>query len=501
MKTPRRFAGLFACSLFLAVGCDGSDQDSGIPARFQPFAQAVEQERIALGAPGMAVAVVERGEVTFAHGFGRKDASRPDPVKPTTLFRIGSCTKMLTAMALLQTVQEGQVSLDESITTHVPAFHLNKTPDAVAAIKLRDLLTHTGGLSDYGETNAPANEQTDGALEGFLTGRFADIGYVASPPGAVWAYANPDYMLAGLVVEKVRAIPYRTVMHDQVFAPLGMNRTFFLASEVLADGDYAVGANCTTAGDPRCFEPGIGPVVQPDTYENPWGRPAGFAWSSVLDLAKVARFLVHGQDNLLRQDLWAAMTSAQVSTREAGDVESYGFGVFVTEGFGGGMIFPYRALKLVHHGGDIAGFAADIACVPDLDFCVVSLANSNAAHLSSSMVVALQTLTSLPAPSPTPDVAPKADRYPLYVGSYNDAFEVGQVDITTDGGKLFIQLPTLDASNTPYTKELQPFAIDNFVLTVDGTQMPLTFIADADGVYTYIRSRPYLAVRTSTQPK
>ena len=220
----------------------------------------------------------------------------------------------------------------------------------------------------------------------------------------------------------------------------------------------------------------------------------------MLDLANVARFLVHGQDGFLSRELWGAMTSAQVSTKNAGDIESYGFGVFVTEGFGGGTMFPYRALQVVHHGGDIAGFAADVACIPDLDLCFVSLANSNAVHLSNSIVVGLQTLANLPAPSTMPDVAPQPDRYPLYAGRYNDPFVVGEVNITTENGNVFIQIPSLDESNTPYTKKLQPLTVDNFRLTADGNQMPLTFIADANGIYTYIRSRPYLAVRTNTPP-
>ena len=90
------------------LACGDSSSDATIPQRFQAFAQAVEQERVALGAPGLAVAVVEKGEMTFAHGFGRKDPTRPDPVLPTTLFRIGSCTKMLTAIALLQEVQRAK---------------------------------------------------------------------------------------------------------------------------------------------------------------------------------------------------------------------------------------------------------------------------------------------------------------------------------------------------------------------------------------------------------
>lgn len=499
MKTSQLLAPLFVTFCLSPLACGDSKPDDAIPQRFQAFAQAVEQERVALGAPGVAVAVVEKSEVTFAHGFGQKDPSQPDPVRSTTLFRIGSCTKMLTAIAVLQTVQAGQVSLDDSITTAVPGFHLNQTPAAVAGIKVRHLLSHSGGLSDYGETNAPANEQTDAALEQFLTGRFADIGYVASPPGALWAYANPDYMLAGLIAEKTSGVPYRSLMHDKVFAPLGMNRTFFLPSEVLADGDYAVGTNCTTPDELHCLSPEVGSVIQPDTYDNPWGRPAGGAWSSVLDLAEVARFLVHGQGDVLAGNLWTEMTSPQISTKEIADIESYGFGVMVYDGIGGGAV-PYRALKMFTHGGDIAGFAADILCVPTLDFCVVALANSSGAHLVNSIFVALETLTTLPAPSAIPDVLPKPDRYPLYAGAYNDPFVVGQVNVTTDGTNLFIQIPSLDATNTPYASQLQPTYVDDFMVTVQGVPKPLTFIADSNGVYAYIRSRPYLATRTSEAP-
>ena len=493
MKASQLVAPLAVALGLSPLACGDSNPDDPIPQRFQAFAQAVEQERVAMGAPGIAVAVIEKGAVTFAHGFGQKDPSRPDPVQPTTLFRIGSCTKMLTAIALLQNVQAGKISLDDPITSDVPGFHLNQTPTALAGVEIRHLLSHSGGLSDYGVTNAPANEQTDTALEQFLTGRFADIGYVASPPGAVWAYANPDYMLAGLIAEKTSGVPYRSLMHDKVFVPLGMNRTFFLPSEVLADGDYAVGTNCTTPDQTHCLSPEVGSVIQPDTYDNPWGRPAGYAWSSVLDLAEVARFLVHGQENVLTSDLWAEITSAQISTKRIADIESYGFGVMVSDGFGVG---GYRAMKMVGHGGDIAGFAADIYCVPALDICLVALANSTGAHLVNGIVVGLETLTTLPAPSPLPDVLPKPDRYPLYAGTYDDPFGVGQVNVTTDGTNLFMQIPSLDASNTPYTQQLQPTTVDNFVVTVQGTQMPLTFITDSNGVYTYIRCRPYLAIRT-----
>jgi hypothetical protein len=77
---------------------------------------------------------------------------------------------------------------------------------------------------------------------------------------------------------------------------------------------------------------------------------------------------------------------------------------------------------------------------------------------------------------------------------------VGQVNVTTDGTNLFIQIPSLDATNTPYASQLQPTYVDDFMVTVQGVPKPLTFIADSNGVYAYIRSRPYLATRTSEAP-
>jgi CubicO group peptidase (beta-lactamase class C family) len=493
MKHPRNCV-LILLGL-LAAGCDEGSDKADIPERFRKLAYAIEQERVALGAPGVAFAVVEHGEVTFAHGFGTKDASKPDPVLPTTLFRIGSCTKMLTSIGVLQTVDQGLVSLDDPVSKHLPGFHLTKTPEAAASIKVRHLLSHTSGLFDYGETNAPAAEQTDASLSDFVTGRMADLEYVASPPGAVYAYANLNFTLAGLVAESASETQYRRLMHDRVFAPLGMHRTVFLPSEVLADGDYAVGANCQDQGDPRCFATNIPEAVQPDSYDNPWLRPAGFAWSSVLDLAQVARFLVHGQADVLSEAVRSQMISAQVSTREAGDISEYGFGVQVLQGFGDPKTLPYRSLKVVLHAGDIPGFSADISCLPALDFCMIALANANSAHFQNSAIVGLNTLLDLPPADTMPDTAAKPERYPLYAGTYDDVFGVGTVKIASQGGELTIDIPSLDASGTPYQPELQPIAIDNFILNAGGVQRPLTFIADETGTYRYVRSRPYVAPR------
>jgi CubicO group peptidase (beta-lactamase class C family) len=489
--------GIAAAALAAVVGCGGGGASTDVPPRFAPLAAAVEAERVSLNAPGVAVAVVENGKVTFAKGFGSKDPTAPDgdPVEPTTLFRIGSTQKALTAIALLQGVESEAVDLERPIVDYLPGFHLTLTPGPVAAITARHLLTHTSGLHDYLEIAAPADEATDAALAGFLTGRYADVGYVQSPPGAFYAYANPGYMLAGLLAETVTGVPYRTLVHDRVLAPLGMNRTVFLPSEVLADGDYALGQTCDPAADATCANPpGIGPVVRPDTYDNPWGRPAGYAWSSVLDMAKLVTFLVHGDEQVLGRELAAAMTSAQVSMPETGGRASYGFGIETAPGItlpSATGLSKYYALTFIGHDGGIPGYSANWACLPQVDFCFVTLASGDGAFFIRSLVTAIQTLVDLPAPSAPPDFAPRLDRLDAYAGTYVDPFALGTIQISRAGDSLSAFVPTLDPENPiPLTAT----AVDNFAAP-DGT--PVTFIPDANGTYSYLYSRPFVAVRTA----
>ena len=485
-----------------AGGCNAEGEDDAVTSgplrasRFDALSAAVEAERITSGAPGVAVAVVEKGKVTFARGYGTRGTGEDipcagDEVRPTTLFRIGSNTKMLTAVALLQQVADHHVDLEAPVVHYLPTFHLDLTPSLVANINVRQLLTHSSGLHDYLELDAPANERSDAALASFFAGRYGQIGYVQSPPGAFYAYANPGYMLAGLLAETAAHKAYRHLLHERVLAPLGMNRTFFLASEVLADGDYANGRTCDPA-DPACAIGGVGPVVRPDSYDNPWGRPAGYAWSSVLDLAKVAAFLMHGDSRVLPRELWKAMTSAQVAMPESGGLSWYGFGVVVTPGFGlapPGKTAGYYPLQLLTHDGALAGYSANLSCLPERDFCFISLASGDNAFFNASLVTAIATLVDLPAPVSPPDVAPRPERFPAYAGTYVDPFVLGEVDIANGPTGLSAHIPVVDPTGS---FPLTPTLVDNFV-AADGT--PATFIPDASGVYRYLYSRPFVAVR------
>jgi CubicO group peptidase (beta-lactamase class C family) len=193
---------------------------------------APDAERIQLGVPGASVALIEHGQMTFAHGFGTKGPNSKESVDANTLFRIGSMTKALTATALLGHVHSGKLGLDTKLTSVVPDVAIDDRSD-LSALTFRQLLSHQSGLFDYDVLSGPAD---DAALSRYLTSPdFASNEYFMDPPGSFYNYSNPNYDLAGLALERVGGVPYRKAMAERVFSPLGMTRTFFLPSEVIAD--------------------------------------------------------------------------------------------------------------------------------------------------------------------------------------------------------------------------------------------------------------------------
>lgn len=445
-----------------------------------------------LKAPGVAVAVIEDGKVSFARGFGSKDPTMDVPVLPTTLFRTGSVNKMLTAAGLLRQVASGKVDLQKPVTEYVPAFHFAKDASWAPSILMQHLLTHTSGMLDYLVINAPAAQQNDAALETFMTGGFGNVDYLMVPSGTFWNYSNPNFYMAGLVAEKTSGKPYRQLMKEDVFAPLGMDRTYFLASEVMADGDFAIGT--TTY-------PGVKSPVYPNTYDNPWARPAGYATSNVLDLAKFVAFLLDGNEKVLPKALSDEMQSAQVDTQEFLDLVHYGYGLGVADGIFLGSKDAFYKMKVVQHDGDIPGFAASVTYVPSLRFGFISMANTDGAHFVNSLVTALLTLAKLPDKSPAPDLSPDPAKYADYEGTYQDDFNAGPIIVTKKGDSLTVSMPTVDQAGIPYDPTLTPLVgSNNFLLNIQGTQLPVTFIDDANGISRYFRTRVFVGIRPAAPP-
>lgn len=497
--------------LLVCVGGAGCGEDvepasADIPERYRAFSDVLERERRALEIPGLAVAILEHGELTFARGFGTKGVDSSEPVDAATVFRIGSMSKLLTGIGAMSAVEDGLLDLDAPLLEVLPDLALSDP--GVEELDVRRLLSQQTGLNDFLEIEGPAD---DGALRDFIAGPALPASVqLVNPPGLFWNYANPNYYIAGRALEVATSQPYRLAIAERVFTPLGMQRSFWLPSEVLADGNYTHGFGVMDIlGVSEMYED-----IPPDRYDNAWARPAGYAFSNVLDWASVMQFLMGDRPDVLAPSAREQVISSQISTQTIyADLEAtalglgddYGLGVGVSAGFfmdRRAEPETYYATEVLGHGGDIPGFASTFLVLPETGFGMVVLSNRDAERPTESMRFALESFADLPAPSAPPSREPDPARFGGYAGTYRDNAGT-PVDVSYDGASLRASVPALDAIGLPYEPALEPSSLDNFALWVrlgaERVPLEVTFIEDGSGAL-WFRSRVAVARREAPAP-
>ncbi len=447
---------------------------------------------------GIAVAVILDGHVVYHRGFGTVSLASTQPVLPSTRFRIGSITKSMTATALLSLAEEGRIDLHAPVSRLLPGFVLDGEPGWSERITPHRLLSHQAGIKDSQDTDGPRD---DGALAAaFYDPAFLQRIPLLVAPGTFYNYSNTNFMLAGLLVETAAGRPYREAMRRRVFKPLGMTRTTFLLSDVMADGDVASGVLDQA-------------IVPPDAYDHAIERPAGYAWASVDDLARFMKFIIAGNPEVLSPRMWRTMQTRHVNTLQLLDLEGYGYGLVVEKDAGfrdsQGQLNLYEGVKVVWHDGAIDGYTSFFSTVPGMRFGYAVLINGNYTSPETNPVpcyqaAALETIGSrLPPPAPWPGPDIQRDRFGDYVGEYADRINLTGPAIVTraPSGALNIRFPMLDEAGIPYDPVLHPYNRDNFAWFVLNLQLEVTGIRESrDGPITYLRLRPTVLARTPPQP-
>jgi CubicO group peptidase (beta-lactamase class C family) len=173
--------------------------------------------------PGLALAVIRQGRIERLAAYGQASIEFAVPVTPTTLFNVASVTKSFTAVAVMKLVEAGKVSLDDSIGTYL------QVPGRWRKVRIRDLLGHTSGLPDI--TKAPSPDliaDTPEKAMSLLRDRPLDFA-----PGTQYRYDQTDYMLLGLLIEKLSGMSYVRFCQTQLFAPAGLQNPQFGDSRTL----------------------------------------------------------------------------------------------------------------------------------------------------------------------------------------------------------------------------------------------------------------------------
>jgi len=285
------------------------------------------------------VLVARNGKVLLQKAWGRANREKGTPATLDTRFRLGSMNKMFTSVATLQLVEAGKISLDDPIGKHLPDYP-NK--DVATKVKVRHLLTHSGGTGDI---FGPEFEQNRLTLRehGDYVKLYGSRG-LTHEPGAEFRYSNYGFVLLGAIIEKVSGMSYYDYVQAKIFPPAGMTATNSLP-ETENVPNRSVG-----------YMKRDGKWV-PNTDTLPWrGTSAGGGYSTVGDLLRFAQALEAGK--LISKKMLAEATKDHL------DGYGYGFGVG-----GEGLLQRYG------HGGGAPGMNGELRVYPQLGYVLVSLSN------------------------------------------------------------------------------------------------------------------------------
>lgn len=294
------------------------------------------------GLVGAGIAVVHDGEVVHAVGRGEDGDA---PATAATPFSTGSVGKAVTAVAVLQLVDDGVVGLDDPVVRHVPGFEL--ADGRQGEVTVRQLLSHTSGIPSPVIT-PPAHDLAEGVAA------LRDL-ELASDPGRVYSYSNANFHLSARLVEEVAGAPFGEHLDDEVFAPLGMSDT--VAVDTTHADHPGTQHGHVTAWGTALPGPALDQLV----------AGAGGVVTTAEDMARFAAMLTDGGRTPDGGQLVSADLLAQAHTPQLA-AERYGLGWQLssagTEPARGG------------HAGSTTRYSAQLHVVPESGYGVVVMLNS-----------------------------------------------------------------------------------------------------------------------------
>lgn len=360
-------------------------------------------EQFKPGETGCAALVAKNGQVIYRKAFGLADLELNVPMKPEMVFRIGSITKQFTAIAILQLMEQGKLSLQDEITKYIPDY-----PMQGHSITIEHLLTHTSGIKSY--TNVPEFQvmmRTDLTPEEIIE-KIKPLP-MEFAPGTRWNYNNSGYIILGCIIEKVTGKTYAEYLQENFFTPLGMTGSYY-------GNDIRIIKNRASG-----YQPGEGGIVNADYLSMTLPYAAGSIMSTVDDLYKWNRAL-HSYKLVKKETLDMAHTPYKLSD---GMSTGYGYGWSLSE---------LQGSSTIEHGGGINGYLSYAVYVPDEDVFVALLSNSNgqAPEFSSLRMAAI----AVGKPLNTIEIQLGEEAMKEYIGIYADdkGFERS---ITMEDGSLY----------------------------------------------------------------
>jgi CubicO group peptidase (beta-lactamase class C family) len=346
--------------------------------------------------PGAAFVFVRAGRVVMMRGYGVANVGDRRPVVPeSTLFRIGSISKVFTASAVMQLADRGLVDMNADVNRYLKKL---RVPDGFGQpVTVEQLLDHTAGLDEIRPGTQAPNAESVMPLAEFLASRLARV----RAPGRTISYSTYGMTLAGEMIEEITGRSFEEYLREEVWSPLGMSRTNITVPQSL-QASLATGYELANG------------VAVPATWEWYHTTPASSVNSTAADMAT---FMIM-QLQLGRLGDARIMSERAVAYMQRQHTTMHP----LLPGFALGFYEDYVGrLRVIEHGGQVAGFSSQMVLIPEdsAGFFVVSHLENN--HLRDELKGALlrryyqKASMTLPVPAPR---AGSAERAIQYAGRY-----------------------------------------------------------------------------------
>ena len=432
---------MFFTLMVMAFTVDTSSQSLNTKAMSAEFDKLLTAQ-FKPGETGCAALVAIKGQIVYKKAFGMANLELNVPMQPDMVFRIGSITKQFTAIAILQLMEQGKLSLQDDITKFIPDY-----PTQAYKITVENLLTHTSGIKSYTSDPGVMKFVKDDLKPEEVIDKFKNLP-MEFAPGTKWNYNNSGFFLLGYIIEKVSGMKYQDYIEQNLFKPAGMTNSLYGSDRKIiknraypyqGDGDNSVNADYMS-------------MLMPYS--------AGSLMSTVEDLYKWNRALISDKF-VKRETLEKAWTEYKLSD---GKSTHYGYGWFLSQ---------VQGSQSIEHGGGINGYLTNGIFLPKEDVFVAVFSNSTAKGpeaVSTKMAAIAIGKPYVHTETPVP-----ADIIDQYTGVYEDESGTQRL-ITKEGTELLSQ------RSGGMKLKIKQFAKDKFFF--DDYFTILTFNRDASGTIT-----------------
>jgi serine beta-lactamase-like protein LACTB, mitochondrial len=348
------------CALLLFSGSRAAAQQAQIhtPLPAEKIGQIealIKAEMSRQSIPGLSVAVVANGQMRWSEGYGLADVENAVPARPSTVYRLGSISKPVTATAIMQLVERGKIDLDAPVQKYCSAF-----PEKQWPITTREVLGHLSGIRHYKSDEEFNNTRHFSGTTEALS-MFKDDPLLHEP-GVKYTYTTFGYTLLGCEIEGASGMTFADYVRENVFKPSGMDR---MRVDSISDiiPNRAQGYRKTSKGE----------LINSPLADNSYKVPGGGFVSTAEDLAKFA-VAVQGS-KLLKKETTEQMFKS-LKTRE-GKETGYGLGWSVN---------TRNGQRNIGHSGAQQRVSTFLHMQPEQGLAVVIMANLEGARLGDLVV-------------------------------------------------------------------------------------------------------------------